>query len=356
MEVLRVKNLVKRFGSNLALDNVTFSVQSGEFCVLVGPSGSGKSTLLQIIAGLEKASHGEILIEGKSVAPLAPRERDIAMVFQSYALYPHMTAFENMAFPLRIGGMSKQKRRERVREGARLLAIEELLDRYPRELSGGQRQRVAIGRAIVRRPKLFLFDEPLSNLDARLRVKMRAELAGLHKKLGTTIVYVTHDQIEAMTLGSKLIILDEGKVQQKGGPTQIYMAPKNLFVATFIGSPEMNLLEGRIDEPRTELFHADRITIPLPVKLPVGSLSLGIRPEDLSAEETQDGISVGAMEISLIENLGSEKLVHLQSAGRSFVMRSDVDQDLEEGMTVELFANPKNLHFFREGKRIDILR
>ena len=347
-----MEGIRKRFGAGMVLDNAHFSVKTGEFCVLVGPSGSGKSTLLHIIAGLEKASSGEVFIEEQQVTSLPPRERDVAMVFQSYALYPHMTVFENMAFPLRVAGMSKGKQERRVGEAALLLAIEDLLERYPRQLSGGQRQRVAIGRAIVRRPRLFLFDEPLSNLDARLRVTMRAELAALHKKLGATILYVTHDQTEAMTLGSKLVILDEGRIQQAGSPSEVYKTPENLFVATFIGSPEMNLIEGMVEQEAPSLFRAQGIQIALPFSIGPGPLTIGVRPEDLFLQQSADRIPIGIMTVTLIENLGPEKLVYVQAHGRRMVARCDPEQEVVEGRLVPLFANYSRLHCFRKGQRV----
>jgi len=251
---LTVHDLTKKYGGKTVLDKVSFTVDKGEFCILLGPSGCGKSTILRIIAGLEQQDGGEIHIEGRDVAQLTPAQRDVAMVFQSYALYPHMNVFENLAFPLKINKTPHREIAGKVQEAARLLSIEELLRRKPRELSGGQRQRVAIGRAIVRNPRLFLFDEPLSNLDAKLRAGMRVELAKLHRRLQTTMLYVTHDQVEAMTLGSKIVILENGLVRQIGTPDEVYDLPANLFVAGFIGSPAINFIEGSLASQQGEYF------------------------------------------------------------------------------------------------------
>ena len=244
--------VTKRFGSDVvAVDSLTLEVEDGEFVILVGPSGCGKTTALRMTAGLEEVTSGEISIGGKLVNDRPPTDRDIAMVFQNYALYPHMTVFDNLAFPLRQKRVKKKEIDSRVRDAARLLAIEPLLGRRPRELSGGQRQRVAIGRALVRRPQAFLMDEPLSNLDAKLRVQMRAELLSLHRRLGITTIYVTHDQTEAMTLGDRVVVLDRGVVQQVDTPERLYRRPRNTFVASFIGSPSMNFVEATLDDGRT---------------------------------------------------------------------------------------------------------
>ncbi len=246
MASLTLKGITKRFGKAIALSGVDLYVEDGEFCVLLGPSGCGKSTLLNIIAGLIPQEEGTVLLDGQPVDRLAPRDRDVAMVFQSYALYPHMKVADNLSFGLRMRGLPKASIRERVTEAARVLGIEDLLDRKPRELSGGQQQRVAMGRALVRRPRLFLLDEPLSNLDARLRANVRLELKQLHHHIRGTIVYVTHDQVEAMTLGDIVVVMRDGKVHQIGRPETIYAQPADTFVATFIGSPEMNLYHGRL--------------------------------------------------------------------------------------------------------------
>ena len=294
---LYINNLAKRFGKTAALEDINLTVKEGEFCILLGPSGCGKSTLLRIIAGIENAASGEVFIENRNVTALAPKARDVAMVFQGYALYPHMSVKENLLFPLKMIKMPRDEAEARISEAAHLLSIGDLIPRYPRELSGGQRQRAAIGRTIVRRPKLFLFDEPLSNLDAMLRVKMRVELAALHKRLGATIIYVTHDQTEAMTLGEKVVIMEEGRIQQTGTPSEVYNRPQNLFVARFIGSPEMNFLEGEISDEGT--FRSAALTLGLEQKFPPGPASLGIRPEDISGESSASAEPLEEMRVDL---------------------------------------------------------
>ena len=263
MAAVTIRNLRKSFGTVEVLHGVSVDIQEGEFVVLVGPSGCGKSTLLRMLAGLEHVTSGDILIGGTRVNDLPPKERDIAMVFQNYALYPHLTVAENMAFSLTLKGAPKAEIEARVRPAAEILGLTDLLDRYPRQLSGGQRQRVAMGRAIVRDPQVFLFDEPLSNLDAKLRVSMRAEIKNLHQRLKTTTVYVTHDQIEAMTMADKIVVMHDGRVEQIGAPLDLYDAPANLFVAGFIGSPAMNMLTGRLDRPTAPLPTGDGIRLPV---------------------------------------------------------------------------------------------
>ncbi|MDH3973867.1 MAG: ABC transporter ATP-binding protein [Deltaproteobacteria bacterium] len=349
---LNINGLTKQFGNTTALSDIDFSVDEGEFCILLGPSGCGKSTLLRIIAGIENATHGDVFIESRNVTLLPPGERDVAMVFQSYALYPHMTVKENLAFPLKVTRTPKDEVNERVSEAAELLSIGELLSRYPRELSGGQRQRVAIGRTIVRRPKLFLFDEPLSNLDARLRVKMRVELAALHKRLGATMIYVTHDQTEAMTLGEKVVILDKGKIQQTGTPSEVYNRPENRFVASFIGSPEMNFFEGEIREGG--MFRSDIFCIAINDKLSPGPASLGVRPEDLLWEASASTKPLAGMRVELVENLGPELLLHLAEAGTKVVMRCDPLLSVSEGDRVVLHVLKNKCHFYRGGRRLKI--
>jgi multiple sugar transport system ATP-binding protein len=353
MAGLRVKNLKKSFGTNTVVDNISFEVKEGEFCILLGPSGCGKSTILRLIAGLELQDEGEIFIGEKEVSPLTPKERDVAMVFQSYALYPHMTVYENMAFPLTIKKTPKQETRQKVIEAARLLNIEGLLDRKPAELSGGERQRVAIGRAIVRSPKIFLFDEPLSNLDAKLRSSMRVELAKLHQKLGTTMLYVTHDQTEAMTLGEKIILLEGGKIQQTGTPKEVYEKPLNLFAATFIGSPQINLIEGKlIAEGGKTLFQSERFSIELEpeeeLKKYSGSrITIGIRPESL---RPGNGPIQGYLEV--IEHLGSETIIYLKSGDARLIARAPSDFQGKAGDRISLSVNPRKIHCFYNGTRI----
>src|SRR3990172_1984150 len=292
MAELVLKNLTKQFGDKTVLSDFNLIVNSGEFVVLVGPSGSGKSTILRLISGLEKVSAGEIWIEGRLVNQVAPKDRDLAMVFQNYALYPHMTVFDNIAFPLKLRKVTKQEIKSRVGEVANLLGLEEMLYRKPATLSGGQRQRVALGRAIIRQPQIFLFDEPLSNLDAQLRSGLRAELLRLQKQLKTTSVYVTHDQLEAMTLGDRVVVLKDGIAQQEGKPELLYHRPANKFVAEFIGSPAMNFIPGKVEG--REFVAPPKIRLP-GLTLPRDSYGdpdviLGVRPEDISVNPAgQDG-------------------------------------------------------------------
>jgi multiple sugar transport system ATP-binding protein len=316
MAAVSFDEVTKQFGqSTIAVDHLTLTVNEGEFLILVGPSGCGKTTALRMVAGLEQVTSGEIAIDGRVVNNVIPTERDIAMVFQNYALYPHMSVFDNLAFPLRQQKLKKAAIRERVAEAARLLTIEELLDRKPRELSGGQRQRVAIGRALVRRPKAFLMDEPLSNLDAKLRVQMRAELLSLHQRLGVTTIYVTHDQTEAMTLGDRVVVMRHGVVQQVDAPERLYRKPVNTFVAGFIGSPAMNLVEGTLANGSVVLGEH---TVALPPRIVqtlsgrTGPVVVGVRPEDV-VTASDDGTLPAQIEIT--EQLGPEMLVHLDVPG-----------------------------------------
>jgi multiple sugar transport system ATP-binding protein len=292
---VKLKQVRKSFGNTEVVHGVDVSIDDAEFVVLVGPSGCGKSTLLRMIAGLEEITEGEIYIGDALVNKIAPKERDIAMVFQNYALYPHMTVFENMAFSMKLAGCSKQEQRERVDEATRILGLGDYLERYPRQLSGGQRQRVAMGRAIVRKPQVFLFDEPLSNLDAKLRVQMRTEIRELHQRLKTTSVYVTHDQIEAMTMADKIVVMNKGNVEQVGSPLDLYDHPANQFVAGFIGSPAMNFLKGvlvTVSAGRAVKFATDRI-LPAPASAePDGrEVILGVRPEQLLINTLASGES-----------------------------------------------------------------
>ena len=319
MSTVALRDIHKRYTDIEIIKGVDLDIHDSEFVVFVGPSGCGKSTLLRMIAGLEEISSGDLLIDGERVNDVPPDKRGLAMVFQTYALYPHMTVAENMAFSLRLAGMSKQQRYERAREVARILQLEPLLNRKPKELSGGQRQRVAIGRALVRNPKVFLFDEPLSNLDASLRVQMRIELAGLHDSLQSTMIYVTHDQVEAMTLADKIVVLQGGIVEQVGSPLELYHHPRNLFVAGFIGSPRMNFLSVTV-----AAVNDSGITVRLPgeatVLIPVipGGLSvgdratLGIRPEHLRIDQTNANL---AGEVLVVERLGGETFLYVKIAG-----------------------------------------
>ena len=349
MATLQLKQIVKEFGDTRVIKGVDLEVHDREFVVFVGPSGCGKSTLLRMIAGLESTSSGDIVINGERINEVAPADRGLAMVFQSYALYPHMTVEDNMGFSLRLAGVSKAQRREKVLEAARILQLEPLLDRKPKALSGGQRQRVAIGRAIVRNPSIFLFDEPLSNLDAALRVKMRIELARLHDELDATMIYVTHDQIEAMTMADKIVVLQSGLVEQVGSPMELYHHPRNMFVAGFIGSPKMNFLNASVVEAGP-----DGVTVTLPSGaacevpvagegLAVGStLTLGIRPEHL--HESDQGVVEG--EVVVIERLGGETCLYLQAGDTSMTVVTDGDVAHRVHDKVRLGFDPLRAHLF----------
>ena len=338
------------------LEEISFEVADGEFCVLLGPSGCGKTTLLRLVAGLEEASGGTISLNGQRIDDLPPQKRDVAFVFQNYALYPHMSVYENMAFSLRLRRLAEREIQQRVGEAARLLEIEGQLERKPQELSGGQRQRVAVGRAIVRQPKIFLFDEPLSNLDASLRGTMRVELARLHRKLRATILYITHDQAEAMTLGEKIVVLHEGRIQQLGSSSAIYRQPANTFVARFVGSPQMNLIEGRLDE-KGPIFKSRSLAIDLSGILPerwreyAGKpLTAGIRPEDLDCASRDDAWVEG--EVEMIEDLGSDRFVHVRCGSTELLARMPADVVINIGERLILGARPARLHLFYQGKRI----
>ena len=309
MAFLEFEDIDKSFGENNVISNFNLKVEKGHFIVLLGPSGCGKSTLLRMIAGLEKIDKGEIRLENNLLNDLLPSKRKIAMVFQSYALYPHMNVFNNISFGLINDKLSKSDITNKVHEAAKILKIEELLDRKPKELSGGQRQRVAIGRAITRNPKLFLFDEPLSNLDAALRSEMRVEISKLHKKLKSNIIYVTHDQIEAMTLADKIVIMNKGNIEQFGAPDNIYNDPKNIFVAEFIGNPKMNIIKiDKKDIKNKDTFNLFNKEIKFENSNFENGLYVGIRPEDISLKNESE-ISV-EINIELIENLGSEKIIY----------------------------------------------
>ncbi|MDP1990330.1 MAG: sn-glycerol-3-phosphate ABC transporter ATP-binding protein UgpC [Syntrophales bacterium] len=359
MAGIRLTNLIKRFGKVEAVKNVNLEIEDGEFAVLVGPSGCGKSTTLRMIAGLEAISEGEIHIGEKRVNDLAPKDRDIAMVFQEYALYPHMNVYNNMAFGLRMRGFAKGEVQRRVREAADILGLDDLLHRKPRELSGGQRQRVALGRAIVRKPLVFLFDEPLSNLDAKLRVHMRAELIKLYNRLKTTIVYVTHDQVEAMTMGTKIVIMKDGEIQQVGKPLEVFKQPVNQFVASFIGSPSMNFFDSTImaDEDRLIVdAGCFRVRIPLSVQSVyqpyVGQdVIFGIRPTDIYGSEVvkdeQDMSPIDA-HVEVIEPLGSEILLLVKCCNSSFLAMVDSEVEVRTGQMLRLNFNMAKMHIFNQ--------
>ena len=354
-------------GNVVAVDGIDLHVKDKEFVVLVGPSGCGKTTTLRAIAGLEEITEGQIRIGSRIVNHVAPKDRDIAMVFQNYALYPHMSVYKNMAFGLKLRKLPKKEIDQRVHEAARILGIEELLDRKPKQLSGGQRQRVALGRAIVRKPAVFLFDEPLSNLDAKLRVGMRRELNQLHHRLETTMIYVTHDQIEAMTLGDRIVVMHEGVIQQTGSPVTVYDFPQNKFVAGFIGTPPMNFLAGRLVKNSAYVsFEADGISIPFTeektqqVKLYWGQpVDLGVRPEDVHLAgpglNSEAGASVTA-QVNVIEPLGHEKTVYLTVAGHELLATVDVHHRVGRGSQVELVLDLERVHVFdqKDGSNVTL--
>jgi multiple sugar transport system ATP-binding protein len=351
MATVVLRHLEKTFpGGYRAVRDVSLEVADGEFVVLVGPSGCGKSTTLRIVAGLEEASAGEVLIDGRVVNHVAPGDRDIAMVFQNYALYPHLSVRDNMAFGLRMRRVPRPDIDRRVAEAARILSLESLLERRPRELSGGQRQRVALGRAIVREPKVFLFDEPLSNLDAKLRVQMRAEIARLHRRLGATIVYVTHDQVEAMTLGDRLVLMDQGTVRQIDPPLRVYREPADRFVAGFIGSPAMNFFPGTLIGSEFELADGGRVSLTgrtLPATNP-GPAVLGVRPEDLLLMEEGDAADHGFATVTaeVVERLGHETLVHFDLGGKPHVARLAGDANTRPGGRLTLAIRHDGWHLF----------
>ena len=339
----------------VGVDDATFEIRDGELLVLVGPSGCGKSTLLRMVAGLETITSGTLRIGDRVVNEMAPKDRDIAMVFQSYALYPHMTVAENLGFGLKLRGASKDEVARRVRESAQMLELEPLLDRKPAALSGGQRQRVALGRALVRQPQVFLLDEPLSNLDAKLRASTRVEIARLHRKLGTTMIYVTHDQVEAMTLGQRIVVLDKGRIQQIDTPMALYNRPANLFVATFLGSPKMNLLSGEVVHRGDDLALrlADNVELPLhpeaelrePVRGYVGrQLTVGLRPEDFSLAAPGPGHLQAKVET--VEPVGNEAFLNLDCGGSELIVRLPPRSLPKAADTVHLGHNPEHMHYF----------
>jgi len=358
MAELRLERVCKRFGEVEAVSDVDLEIADGELAVLVGPSGCGKSTTLRMIAGLEAISSGEIRIGDRRVNDLPPRDRDIAMVFQSYALYPHMTVRDNLEFGLRMRRMPRAEIAERVQQAATLLGIEELLERRPKQLSGGQRQRVAMGRAIVRHPAVFLFDEPLSNLDAKLRGRMRTELSRLHDRLRTTTVYVTHDQVEAMTLADKIVVMNRGLVQQVGDPLELYQHPANRFVAGFIGTPAMNFIDGRLSHRNDHLaFVSDGLELPLPAALAarlgdqaleIPEVALGIRPTGLTLEAVGEAPGAGALQarVAAREPLGAEIYLHLASSCGDLVARVDAHSPLRKGDRVQVGLPSSELHLF----------
>jgi len=364
MSDVRIRDITKRFlGGFAAVNDVSLDIPSGKFVVLVGPSGCGKTTLLRLIAGLEEATSGQIWIGDRDVTDVHPRERDIAMVFQSYALYPHMSVRRNMGFALEIKKVPQDEIARRIDKASQLLGIEKLLDRQPRQLSGGQRQRVALGRAIVRDPAVFLFDEPLSNLDAKLRASMRSELIKLHKRLASTIVYVTHDQVEAMTMGQLVVVMKDGVIQQAGTPLDVYRNPRNIFVAEFIGSPAMNLVPAKTVSKAGETYAIVGDThIPLNSKThnlrgTQDGVTLGIRPEHLSLVDKglPNQITMrGTVEV--VETLGSESLVEVAVGNVTLLARQMDDAMPVTGSGAEFHVEPKNLFVFdpRSGENLRV--
>lgn len=346
MANLEVRNVHKSYGHTAVVHGVNVDIRDGEFVVLVGPSGCGKSTLIRMIAGLERITKGEILLGDKVINDLAPKERDMAMVFQNYALYPNMTVFDNMSFSLKLQKAQRQDIQSRVAKAAEILGLEPLLQRFPRELSGGQRQRVAMGRAIVRDPQVFLFDEPLSNLDAKLRVAMRAEIKGLHQRLKTTTVYVTHDQIEAMTMADKIVVLHDGIVEQFGEPLELYDRPRNLFVAGFIGSPSMNFMKGglRIEQGEAVFLTEGGLRFPvgdIPNNANGRPVTLGVRPEHVII--TAEGIPV---EVVVVEPTGSETQVNVKNGDHEFICLFRERIRPKPGETIRISPIAQHIHLF----------
>jgi multiple sugar transport system ATP-binding protein len=354
MAAIEIQNVTKRYGKVTAVQGIDLTVSTGEFVVLVGPSGCGKSTILRMIAGLEEITGGTIRIGGRVVNQREPKDRNIAMVFQNYAIYPHMSVAKNIAFGLYTSKLSEPEKRNRVEETGRILGLEQLLDRRPSELSGGQRQRVAIGRAMVRNPAAFLFDEPLSNLDAQLRAQMRIEIKRLHQRLGTTIVFVTHDQVEAMTMADRIVVMKEGRILQVGKPMEVYERPADVFTAKFIGSPTMNVLSGRLasgtDRTSVDLGLGSPIILPrAPGTMSSGNeIFIGVRPQDLTVlrddEASADVVLQGR--VSVVEPLGSEAFVHVEAGDRLILASASAKSPPPVGQSVRLGARAENLHLF----------
>ncbi len=342
MSNLNLRQLVKSYGQTEVLHSIDLAIEEGEFVVLVGPSGCGKSTTLRLIAGLEEVTSGEIEIGGQMVNNLEPKDRNIAMVFQNYAIYPHMTVRKNIGFGLRSARMSRKDKDKRIDEIAGILGMTELLARKPSQLSGGQRQRVAIGRAMVRDPAVFLFDEPLSNLDAQLRTQMRLEIKKLHQRVGATIVFVTHDQVEAMTMADRIVIMKDGHIQQVGTPSEVYHAPANTFVARFIGSPAMNMIPAAVVGGQIRIDGG----APLTLDRTLGQdrkVTLGVRPEDL---QPVDGPALVSGAVQVREPLGHETLIHVGTPNGDIIARADGRTPPELGATVNLGAAAENIHVF----------
>lgn len=359
MAELELRSVSKSFRAQTVLRDISLQVPNGSFTILLGPSGCGKSTLLRIIAGLDAQTSGQVLIDGLGVDHLPPSERDIAMVFQHYALYPHLSVRENLAFALKMRRAPRHVIETRIAEAAQLLDIQPLLDRKPKDLSGGQRQRVAMGRAIVRKPKLFLFDEPLSNLDAQLRTSTRIELKKLQQRLQATMIYVTHDQVEAMTLGDRIVVIEGGRIRQADPPQRTYSAPADPFVASFIGTPPMNLWQGNLTMTNSEtLFRSEGMALSLPegllppLSMERSVITLGIRPEDITMAKTPGSLQVDA-QVELIEDLGADLLLHCRIGNVRLVVRADRGIERTTGLTVTLFFPLNKLHVFIDNHRYD---
>ena len=378
MASLSLKSIYKKYpGGVIAVSDFNLEIQDKEFIILVGPSGCGKSTTLRMVAGLEEISSGELYIGDRLVNDIAPKDRDIAMVFQNYALYPHMTVFDNMAFGLKLRKTSKEEIRRRVEEAARILDIEHLLERKPKALSGGQRQRVALGRAIVREPKVFLLDEPLSNLDAKLRAQMRTELTKLHQKLGTTFIYVTHDQTEAMTMGTRIVVMKDGLIQQCDAPQVLYDKPCNMFVAGFIGSPQMNFINSKVVKEGEDFFvefgsedTKTRAGVKYKIKLPATKnandalvpyvdkeVIMGIRPEHVHNEaEYLEKFPEGIVEanVEVTELMGAETYLYMNCEGQSINARVDPSNTARPGDTIKITLEPTRIHLFDKDTEVTI--
>jgi multiple sugar transport system ATP-binding protein len=346
-----LQRVEKRYGAFDVIHGIDLTIDPGEFVVFVGPSGCGKSTLLRMIAGLEEITGGALLLDNERMNEVAPAKRGIAMVFQSYALYPHMSVYKNLAFGLETAGYKKAEIQPKVKRAAEILQIEKLLERKPKALSGGQRQRIAIGRAIVREPRIFLFDEPLSNLDAELRVQMRVEISRLHSSLGNTMIYVTHDQVEAMTMADKIVVLNAGRIEQVGAPLDLYNNPANRFVAGFIGSPKMNFLQARIEQvadAETQInVCGNSVRLPRRLKAAAGqTATFGIRPEHLSVLEN-GGITLATVNVDLVENLGGATMLYTTTPdGQQLTIALDGQQKIERGGAVKASFDPARCHIF----------
>jgi multiple sugar transport system ATP-binding protein len=364
MATVTFEHVTKKFGDVIAVDDFTLEIADGEFMVFVGPSGCGKTTSLRMIAGLEDITEGVVRIADRVVNDVPPKDRDIAMVFQSYALYPHMSVYDNLAFGLKLRKVPKKDIDRRVKEAAETIQLTTLLQRKPKELSGGQRQRVALGRAIVREPAVFLMDEPLSNLDAKLRVQTRAEIARLHQRLKTTIVYVTHDQVEAMTMGQRIAVMSQAKLQQVGPPQELYDHPLNKFVAGFIGSPSMNFLPVELTgSGESAVLKAEGLTVPLPPAFREavgattgGGLVLGIRPEHLDVHSTDGPAATAQAKADVVEYLGNEELLHVILAGVDIVAVVDSARNVHPGDVVTLHVPLDKIHLFDAKSEASLLR